>query len=940
MKSIIKITLFFCFSILSPNGFTQSLEQLERLQAIGEGFAGQEDSDSDNSESKDQNNQIKNQEGVLDDLLDFEDDAKDFGYTGGEDFLIAPSPKNKKDELKYFGYNYFKNNQYAQISDIPIPSNYILGPGDEVKLILYGNISKKYNLEVNRDGDIFFPEIGPVFVAGLTFKDVRETLEKIISNQLIGTEISVTLGSLKSINIFVLGEATKPGMYTVNALSNLTNAIFLSGGIKTTGSLRNIQLKRDGKIVSNFDFYQLLLNGDTSNDSNLMAGDVVFIPPITKKVAITGEIERPGVYELLENESAEDLIRFAGTLTEKADLRAVEIERIDPMGKGFNLVDIDLQKTSFSDLLLNDGDALSIQPVISRLNQAILLKGHARQPGYHPWRQGMTIQDLLSSKEDLLPNTDINYALIKREKGIQQEYEILQVNLEDLLTSENSKQNLALKERDEIIFFPSQLNIDLIETIEIKESLDDEMRLFGPVYANKSLSNITNKEVIEDDDIEDANLSFLDKNPIDEIQSIDDESLDTGIDKKYYTYMVYDYCEMTKDEIESVLIDEEGDDEIDLEIELSEAQQGKNQNYLLTSICRDKLIRPVVEILDSQSSNDELKQIIEVYGNVNYPGSYPLALNANLKDVLYSAGGIKDLSYVDEIEITRKTVRGKEVVGSNFTVDLDSIEEKILPLDIVTIKKYSEEINLVQLDGEVFFPGVYPVSKDETLLELIQRAGGLTEKANTKAIFFSRQSLAKQELKRLQTAKEELRKRILLAQEQQPTNTGTDDQFLNRIVLLTEGSEPDSEALGRLVIDYELIKSGQEKDVQLKNNDRIIIPRSQQTVSIIGEVFAPNSHFFDSSKSIENYLALSGGLTEFADNDNIYIIKGNGSVVPISQASSAGFFRGQSNAIEAGDTIVVPIEIRTGYGIRAASEVTEIIYQLALAGAAINSFSN
>ena len=194
----------------------------------------------------------------------------------------------------------------------------------------------------------------------------------------------------------------------------------------------------------------------------------------------------------------------------------------------------------------------------------------------------------------------------------------------------------------------------------------------------------------------------------------------------------------------------------------------------------------------------------------------------------------------------------------------------------------------MQLDGEVFFPGVYPVSKDETLLELIQRAGGLTDKANTKAIFFSRQTLAKQELKRLQIAKEELRKRILLAQqEQQPTNTGSDDQFLNRIVLLTESSEPDSEALGRLVIDYELIKSGQEKDVQLKNNDRIIIPRSQQTVSIIGEVFAPNSHFFDSSKSIENYLDLSGGLTEFADNDNIYIIKGNGSVVPISQASSA-----------------------------------------------------
>ena len=371
LKSIIKIILFCSYSILVPEGHTQSLEQLQVLQ---ESFSNQGSSDSDNTQSKDQNNQIKENEIEQDAPIDIEDEAEDFGYTGGEDFLVAPRPKNNKDKLKFFGYSYFKNNQFTKILDTSIPSDYILSSGDEIKIILFGNINKKYTLEVNRDGDIFFPDIGPVYVAGLTFKDLKETLQKIISNQLIGTEISLTLGSLKSINIFVLGEASRPGMYTVNALSNLTNAIFLSGGIKTTGSLRNIQLKRNGTIVSNFDFYQLLLNGDTSNDSRLMAGDVVFIPPITKKIAVTGEIERPGVYELLKNETAQDLIRFAGTLKEKADLRTIEIQRIDPLGKGFNLINIDLQKISFSNLTLNDGDTLSVQPIISKLNQVILFK--------------------------------------------------------------------------------------------------------------------------------------------------------------------------------------------------------------------------------------------------------------------------------------------------------------------------------------------------------------------------------------------------------------------------------------------------------------------------------------------------------------------------------------------------------------------------------------
>ena len=178
--------------------------------------------------------------------------------------------------------------------------------------ILFGNNNKKYTLQVTREGDIFFPEIGPVSIAGLTFSDVKETINQIVDNQLIGTKATLTLGDLRAVNIFVLGEALNPGMYTISALSTLTNAIFANGGIKRTGSLRNIQLKRNGEIISDFDFYDLLLKGDTSNDLRLMSGDVVFIPPTQKLVGIAGEVKRPGIYELKDNENADDLIYYAG----------------------------------------------------------------------------------------------------------------------------------------------------------------------------------------------------------------------------------------------------------------------------------------------------------------------------------------------------------------------------------------------------------------------------------------------------------------------------------------------------------------------------------------------------------------------------------------------------------------------------------------------------
>ena len=321
------------------------------------------------TESQDQADDNDDDASRFNQETNFQDE--NYGYTGGKNFNNPPQLKISEKPLSYFGYDFFVDapTTFAPANNIPVPPDYILGPNDNIRIILFGNKNATYRLKVTREGEIFFPGVGPIAVAGLTFLDTKEIIQKVVDNQLIGTQVSITLGSLRSIDIFVLGDANQPGMFTVSALSTLTNAIFKSGGIKSTGSLRNIQLKRKGKVIATFDFYDLLLKGDTSNDSRLMQGDVIFIPPITKTVGIDGEVGRPGIYELKGNETLRDLVTFSGNLKPKADIFSAELKRVNPSDNGFSLSQVDMQVASQDSFQLKNGDVIGIYPVINELKK-------------------------------------------------------------------------------------------------------------------------------------------------------------------------------------------------------------------------------------------------------------------------------------------------------------------------------------------------------------------------------------------------------------------------------------------------------------------------------------------------------------------------------------------------------------------------------------------
>jgi len=338
-----------------------------------------------------------------------------------------------------FGYDLFKGapTTFAPATDIPVPADYIVGPGDTIILQFFGKENARYSLVVTREGMVQIPKIGPVSAAGQKFSELQKKWQSYINRKMIGVRASITMGPLRSIRVFILGEADRPGSYTVSALSTMTNALFVSGGIKHIGSLRRIQLKRGGQLITELDLYDLLLRGDTSGDVRLQPGDVIFVPPVGRTVGVAGAVRRPAIYELKNEKTVDELINIAGGLLPTALKENAQLERIN-IGGDRIVIDVALKDTSGLTLALSDGDVLQVRSVLDRLEKAVKLTGHVERPGSYQWRKGMRLTDLIEGVDDLKPRPDLNYVLIKRELPPDRRIEVRSVSLSEALEDRNS----------------------------------------------------------------------------------------------------------------------------------------------------------------------------------------------------------------------------------------------------------------------------------------------------------------------------------------------------------------------------------------------------------------------------------------------------------------------------------------------------------------------
>ncbi len=303
--------------------------------------------------------------------------------------------------LPIYGADFFKSipSSFGPLDHGPAPGEMIIGVDDELRIRVWGQVNFSANVRVSREGEIYIPKVGAVHVAGLPFSEVSAHLRSVMARVYRNFEMSVDVGEIHSVQIYVTGLARQPGEYTVSALSTLVDAVFASGGPSAAGSMRHVLLKRSGKVVTDFDLYALLVSGDKTGDTQLQSGDVLYIPPAGPQVAILGSVGQVGIYELRGKESIDKMLDAAGGKTAIASGARLSLERIEDHSRR-RAFDLATDPEGLATLLAG-GDIVRINPIISSYSETVTLRGAVANPGHFRWHEGMRLSELLPDKESL-----------------------------------------------------------------------------------------------------------------------------------------------------------------------------------------------------------------------------------------------------------------------------------------------------------------------------------------------------------------------------------------------------------------------------------------------------------------------------------------------------------------------------------------------------------
>ena len=365
--------------------------------------------------------------------------------------------------IESFGLNLFKDSPttFAPIDLVPAPLEYIIGPGDELRVQLFGNVTINRNIPVSREGVLTIPEVGVIEVSGLTFNEVKEKIVSIVEATLIGVRVNVSLSKIRSIQVFVLGNAFSPGAYTVSALSNISNILFFSGGPSKSGSMRNIEIKRDGETIGKFDLYNLLIKGDVRSDIKLQSNDAIVIGPATRAVTIYGQVRRQAKYELNSDEGFEELISFASGFNSSADVNKITLSSIALNGERIYK---NYTYEEFKSVELFDGDEIFIHKLSNTPRNIVKIYGELASLGNFAYEENLSLSDIIKPR-DFLESTYTPFAIVERENEFGSK-SLIRTNL--ILKDE---EDLKLKSND-IIYVLSKSDVAFLNSILVADALN------------------------------------------------------------------------------------------------------------------------------------------------------------------------------------------------------------------------------------------------------------------------------------------------------------------------------------------------------------------------------------------------------------------------------------------------------------------------------------
>ena len=789
-------------------------------------------------------------------------------------------------DLMRFGYDFFVNNPNSGSAgnNSPALPEYVLSAGDEIQVDTWGRENQHQSVVIDKEGMFHYSPLQPIRLAGLKFEDAQRLLTHEIE-KINGIKASVSLGKLRSIRFFVLGEATSPGSYVASAGVTVTSALFQSGGISPIGSLRSIQVKREGRVIATLDLYEMLLKGSNKGDMQLLSGDVIFVPVAAIQVAVTGMVKRPGIYEVKPGTKVLDALDLAGGLSSNAFKGRVRLDRIESHKRKV-VLDVGMEKMAGnSNAAILDGDILNVEEVLSREYDVVYLQGNVNRPGRYEYKKGMSIRDLIPGIQDLKSETFFSYGHIKRSTEDNQRAILLPFSLTDVFEKSVS---VPLMPRDTVIIYSQY---DIMDKPEVK---------IAGTIRKPGKYPFVNKMKVSDLIIAGGGMSvdaYLPEAHLIRILKIQES------DSLFSTLIKVNLAN---------LIDNPGDEN---NVEL----------------------HPSDSLIVFPRSNFVLPKSITVNGAVKKSGSFELTQNMGIPEVISQADGLSKNTYKLNVEVVRRETLKDSVVNRKiFRLNLKDIMEgrekfALQDGDAIYLREVVDNGGniVVNLTGQFNFPGKYMVSSGEKLSSVIHRAGGFTTNAYLPGAVFLRQSVKARQLQAVADIGRRLEDQSnnLLSQTTNEKDRATIQVAINQRKALLQDVQ-NAPYLGRVVIglDKELSFEGQEEDLTLEMNDSLEVGPYPNIISIMGEVYSPTNVIYGKdNNTLGKCLDKAGGVGEYGDEKNIYYLRPNGAVLTPKNTS---FFRWRH--AEPGGTIIVPAKGPRKDYLDDLAKITQIIYQIAI----------
>jgi len=783
--------------------------------------------------------------------------------------------------LPIYGRDLFRQapSTFAPADQIPSLPDYIVGPGDQLLVRLWGPESFNGELTVDSGGSVYIPQVGGIQVAGLRVDELDAKISDVVRHTFRNFSLSVNLGHLRSIQVYVVGEARRPGAFTVSALSTVLNVLFTSGGPNVSGSLRRIEVRRGGTTISTLDLYDLLLKGDRSKDIRLQSGDTIFIPATGPQVAIGGAITHPGIYELRGETSIASILELAGGFTPIGLNTEVSLQRIDSdhVRAAFTvkLDDAGRQMT------LRNGDVLLANHMTAAFEQSVTIRGNLANPGKFPWHPGMHLSEIIPDRQSLLTN---DYWNERNRAGLPT----------PLFEPLNPRQNGTSYGQ------PRQQGSSTGYSQDRTGNSANGVTPYGRSNQDGSSQNPSDLPLVNPN-----GLPYPDPSQV-------------------YSSQYPDQSSYPNQETSSGTGFSSGTNSNDTDLAAARASAsgtGGQQDSLSRGTLADQQEAAESSSLATRGRRTDIKipapEIDWSFATIERLD--PETLRNSL--VPFNLGRLVQM---------HDTSQDLELHAGDVVTILSQTDIHV-PQD--------EQTKYVHLEGEVKSAGVYSVAPGETLEDLVARAGGLTDKAYLYGASFTRESARVFQQQRLD---EYITQLSIAMQREASVRTASSTTGVSDPNALVEQRDIISQfrklrATGRIVLQFKPDSTGTTSipKIALEDGDVLRVPSRPATVAVIGAVYGQNVFLHDPSRRVSYYIDLAGKPNQVADKKHEFIIRADGSIFSRERTQGA-FLNGFDNAeVEPGDAIVIPEKPVRPSAVRQLIDYSQIFSQFALGAAAI-----